>query len=240
MIERFLGKLMIWTIILVVVLYFFLPMARTPTRGEELSYSQFLTYAQKGRIADVTIENEAITGHLKDSERFRTFVPPNDTSYLALLQSRNVQITVEPKSKSTPGSSLLFFLGRMLFVSFFVLKGFEHINGRKMLTGYAHSLGVPAAGILVPVAGLLVLAGSASIGLGIWPDLGAVLLVIFLVPVTLWVHPFWKMEGPQRQSQALNFWRNVSFTGVGIMIFALTLLGRLPNGFPWALLRVPR
>ncbi len=237
--ERYLGKLIIWTIIFVVVVYFFLP-SRTEAPGEELSYTQFLTAVQTGRVADVTVDDQAIIGHLKHGERFRTFVPPNDTSYLALLQSHNVQIVVQPKAKSTPGSSLLFFLGRILFVSFFVLNGIGHITRRKMLTGYAHSLGVPAAGFLVPVAGILVLTGSVLIGLGFWPDLGAVLLVIFLVPVTLWAHPFWKMEGQQRQSQALNFWRNVSLTGVAIMIFSLTLLGPLPNAFPWTLLRVPR
>jgi putative oxidoreductase len=239
MIERYLRKLLIWTIILVVVLYFFLPMVRTPTPGEELSYSQFLSAVQSGRVAEVTVEDQAVTGHLKDGVRFRTFVPSNDTSYLALAQSHNVQIIVQPKPKSTLGP-LLFFLGRILFVSFFVLNGIGHITQRKMLTGYAHSLGVPAAGILVPVAGVLVLTGSVLIGLGLWPDLGAILLVIFLVPVTLWVHPFWKMEGQQRQSQALNFWRNVSFTGVAIIIFSLSLLGPLPSAFPWALFRVPR
>jgi len=135
---------------------------------------------------------------------------------------------------------LLLLLGRILFVSFFVLGGIGHFTRYKMLTGYAHSLGVPAAGILVPVAGILVLAGSLSVVLGLWPDLGAVLLIIFLVPVTLWAHPFWKMEGQQRQMQALNFWRNVTFAGAAMMIFYLSLQGTLPYALTTALLRVPR
>ena len=107
MINRYLRNLVVWAVILAVVLYFFLPLYRTRTPREEISYSQFITYAQAGRIADVTIGDETITGRLKDNESFRTFVPPNDTSYLALLQSRNVQIHVEPKSKSALWPSLL-------------------------------------------------------------------------------------------------------------------------------------
>lgn len=133
---------------------------------------------------------------------------------------------------------LLFLLGRILFVTFFVLGGVGHFTRHKMLTGYTQSLGVPAAAILVPIAGVLVLAGSLSIVLGLWPDLGTILLIVFLVPVTLWAHPFWKMEGQQRQMQALNFWRNVAFAGAAVIIFYLSVQGTLPYALTGPLLRL--
>jgi len=129
-INRYLRNLVVWAVILAVVLYFFLPLYRTRTPREEISYSQFITYAQAGRIADVTIGDETITGRLKDNESFRTFVPPNDTSYLALLQSRNVQIHVEPKSKSALWPSLLSTM-----LPFFLLIGLWLLMLRQAQSG---------------------------------------------------------------------------------------------------------
>ena len=130
MINRYLRNLVVWAVILAVVLYFFLPLYRTRTPREEISYSQFITYAQAGRIADVTIGDETITGRLKDNQSFRTFVPPNDTSYLALLQSRNVQIHVEPKSKSALWPSLLSTM-----LPFFLLIGLWLLMLRQAQSG---------------------------------------------------------------------------------------------------------
>ncbi|MGH2396212.1 MAG: DoxX family protein [bacterium] len=133
--------------------------------------------------------------------------------------------------------ALLLFLGRILFVTFFFIGGIGHFSRRPMLVGYARSLGVPAANVLVPVAGVLILAGSLSIGVGLWPDLGALLLIIFLIPVTLWVHPYWKMTGEQRMVQSLNFWRNVTFAGGALIILFLSLQGAFPYSLTGPLFR---
>src|SRR2546427_17397 len=74
--------------------------------------------------------DETFTGRLKYNESFRTFVPPNDTSYLALLQSRNVQIHVEPKSKSALWPSLLSTM-----LPFFLLIGLWLLMLRQAQSG---------------------------------------------------------------------------------------------------------
>ncbi len=107
MINRYLRNLAVWAIILAVVLYFFLPLYRTRGPREEISYTQFLQHARAGRIVEVTIGDETVSGRLRDGQTFRTYVPPGDTSYLALLQSGGVQIHVEPKSRTTLWPSLL-------------------------------------------------------------------------------------------------------------------------------------
>jgi len=50
----------------------------------------------------LNIKDQTIIGRLNDNQIFLTYVPRIDAPYLALLQSRNVQIYVEPKSKGTP------------------------------------------------------------------------------------------------------------------------------------------
>ena len=135
MINRYVRNLVLWAILLAVVLYFFLPQLHPPKAREEITYSQFLTSAQAGRISDVTIGDEAITGHFKDGQTFRTFAPPNDTSYIETLRSRNAQITVEPKSKSALWPGLLSTM-----LPFFLLIGLWLLMLRQAQSGSNQAL----------------------------------------------------------------------------------------------------
>jgi cell division protease FtsH len=129
-INRHLRNLVVWAIILAVVVYFFLPLYKTRTPREDMSYTQFLTNAEAGRIVKVTIGDEAITGELRDGQKFRTFVPPNDTSYLAKLEAKGVQINVEPKSRNALWPSLLSTM-----LPFFLLIGLWLLMLRQAQSG---------------------------------------------------------------------------------------------------------
>jgi len=129
-INRYLRNLVVWAIILAVVVYFFLPLYKTRTPREEMSYSQFLTNAEAGRVVEVIIGDETITGKLRDGQSFRTFVPPNDTSYLQVLQAKGVQIKVEPKSRNALWPSLLSTM-----LPFFLLIGLWLLMLRQAQSG---------------------------------------------------------------------------------------------------------
>src|SRR6202030_3406039 len=79
-------------------------------------------------------------------------------------------------------------LGRFLFALIFLLAGANHFN--KQTIGYAASQGVPFASIAVPLSGVLATAGGLSILLGYRAKIGAWLIVLFLIPVTLMMHKF--------------------------------------------------
>ena len=64
------------------------------------------------------------------------------------------------------------------------------------LVKYAAGSGVPLPGLLVPLSGLLATAGGLSVLLGYRARLGAWALVLFLIPVTLIMHAFWKATDP--------------------------------------------
>jgi len=110
--NRYLRNLVVWGIILAVVIYFFVgPLYRARAPREEISYSQFIDHAEAGRVKEVTIGDETITGKLKDGTpegtSFRTYVPSNDTSYLAILQARGTQINVEPRNRNAIWPNIL-------------------------------------------------------------------------------------------------------------------------------------
>src|SRR5437867_3470184 len=85
-------------------------------------------------------------------------------------------------------------LGRIFFAAIFLLAAPGHFNGRDV--AYATQAGVPFAALMVPVSGLMALAGGLSIALGYRAKIGAWLLVLFLVPVTLTMHNFWAVTDP--------------------------------------------
>jgi putative oxidoreductase len=108
-------------------------------------------------------------------------------------------------------------LGRFLFALIFLMAGANHFN--KQTIGYAASQGVPLAAIAVPLSGVLAIAGGLSILLGYRAKLGAWLIVLFLIPVSLMMHKFWTVTDPMMaQIQMILFMKNVSMLGGALLI----------------------
>jgi putative oxidoreductase len=118
---------------------------------------------------------------------------------------------------------VIALIGRILFVVIFVSSGtVGHIGQRKGMAQYASSQGVPAAESLVVLSGLLIAVGGLMVGLGIWGDLGALLLLLFVVPAAFWIHAYWKVDDPmQRADQQAHFMKNLALAGGCIMAFVL-------------------
>jgi putative oxidoreductase len=108
-------------------------------------------------------------------------------------------------------------LGRFFFVLIFLMAGANHFS--KQSIGYAASVGVPLASIAVPLSGVLAIVGGLSILLGYRAKLGAWIIVLFLVPVTLMMHKFWLVQDPMMaQIQMILFMKNVSMLGGALLI----------------------
>jgi putative oxidoreductase len=108
-------------------------------------------------------------------------------------------------------------VGRILFAFVFLLSGFGHFFPQ--MVEYARSEGVPLASIAVPLSGAIAVAGGASIALGYRTRLGAGLIVLFLVPVTLMMHRFWAISDPEvAQLQMIMFLKNTSMLGGALLL----------------------
>lgn len=114
---------------------------------------------------------------------------------------------------------VVILIGRILFAVLFLASGFGHFARADMMAGYAESLGVKPAKPLVVGSGLLIVAGGVMVAAGIWADLGSLLLVAFLVPTPLLMHPFWKFEGEQQQMEMPAFMKDISLAGAALMMF---------------------
>jgi putative oxidoreductase len=118
---------------------------------------------------------------------------------------------------------VIALVGRILFALIFLGSGtMGHIGQRKGMAQYASSQGVPAAEALVVLSGLQILVGGLMVALGIWGDLGALLLLVFVVPTAYFMHAFWNVEDPmQRANQQAHFMKNLALAGGSIMAFVL-------------------
>jgi uncharacterized membrane protein YphA (DoxX/SURF4 family) len=103
------------------------------------------------------------------------------------------------------------------------------------MAGYAASRGVPMAKPATLVSGVMMLLGALSVLLGVWGDLGALLLFLFLVPTAFLMHGFWRETDPTaKQMEMVQFNKDVALAGAALAFFwvfsqdpGLTLTGPL-------------
>jgi putative oxidoreductase len=114
-------------------------------------------------------------------------------------------------------SNLVSLFGRQLFSIIFILSSASHFDPSTVEEAAQH--GVPLAGLLVPLSGIVALAGGLSVLLGYQTRLGAWLLTLFLVPVTLTMHDFWAAPDARAfQVETALFLRNVALLGGALLI----------------------
>ncbi|MDA8371667.1 MAG: DoxX family protein [Nocardiopsaceae bacterium] len=111
-------------------------------------------------------------------------------------------------------------IGRILFVILFLSSAVGHLTQGKAMAGYAASKGVPLSGPATLGSGVLMLLGALSVLLGIWADLGALLLVLFLVPTAFLMHAFWKEgDAGARQQEMIQFQKDLALAGAALIVF---------------------
>ena len=118
---------------------------------------------------------------------------------------------------SAPWTRYLVPLGRAAFAGVFVV--FAPGDFTREGATFAAQQGVPLSGVLVPLAGLISVAGGLSVILGYRARAGACLLMLFLVPVTYWMHNFWAIRDPMMAQMQFGFFMaNVSRVGGALLI----------------------
>jgi cell division protease FtsH len=101
-VNSFSKNLALWVIIglLLIALFnlFQSPAGKTPNA---LAFSDFLTEVEAGRIANVTIQGNNLSGQYNDQRAYQTYAPA-DTDLVPLLREHKVRITVQPEDSTVP------------------------------------------------------------------------------------------------------------------------------------------
>jgi putative oxidoreductase len=128
---------------------------------------------------------------------------------------------------------VVMLIGRILFALMVVMGGLNHLTKAEAMSGYATFKKVPAAKLSVLVSGILLLAGGLSVALGVYADLGGLVVAVLLALMALKMHDFWAQSDAQaKQTETIAFWKNISMAGGALFIFASTANG---NEIGWTL-----
>lgn len=115
---------------------------------------------------------------------------------------------------------VVFVIGRVLFALMFVRSGLGHFQAKDMMAGYAKAKNVPSPETAVLLSGAMIILGGLMIALGLWADLGAILLILFLIPTAFVMHAYWQESDPQAAAQeSIQFYKDLALLGGAVIIF---------------------
>jgi putative oxidoreductase len=105
----------------------------------------------------------------------------------------------------------LYKVGRALFGAYFIYAGVNHFLKKKELKQYAEAKNIPQADAAVIATGIAMVAGGASLALGLKPKFGAASVIGFLAAVSPTMHNFWSEKNPrERQKSMVDFGKNMA------------------------------
>ena len=78
---------------------------------------------------------------------------------------------------------------------------------------------IPMSALLLIVAIALELIGASSVLIGYKPKWGALCLILFLIPTTIFFHHFWFLEGIARAEEQMAFAKNCAILGGLFILF---------------------
>jgi cell division protease FtsH len=108
-------SLFIWVLIALMIILL-VDLLNTPKKtSEELIFSNFLTKVEAGQVDEVTIKDHAITGRLKDGEKFKSYYA-DYPDFVKKLLAQNVKITVKPPDESPWYVNFFFTWGPMILI----------------------------------------------------------------------------------------------------------------------------
>ncbi|WP_278262740.1 DoxX family protein [Nocardia sp. AG03] len=118
--------------------------------------------------------------------------------------------------------SVVVLIGRILFSSLFLGAGIGHLTAITDSARYAAGRGIPAPVVAVSASGAAMIVAATSVLLGVWGDLGSLVLVAFLVPTAFLMHAFWKeSDAETRQHEMVHFNKDIALAGAALVFFAV-------------------
>jgi len=167
---------------------------------------------------------------------------PQIVEYSTNLPSK---LTIPNINRLSPASNsqrkimnAIALIGRILFSIIFISGGVSHFVKVEAMTGYAKYKKLPAAKLGVLLSGLMMLLGGIYVLLGVYVDLGALLIAIFCIVSAVIFHDFWKeTDATAKMNSQTAFMKNMSIAGASFVLFVLAYKdhGITADNFGWVI-----
>jgi putative oxidoreductase len=110
-------------------------------------------------------------------------------------------------------------LGRVLLSVIFILSGLGKLPHFHDVAGMMAGKGIPLASVALVITLLIEIGGGLLLLTGYKARYAALVIAVWLVPVTLVFHNFWAVPAAQQQDQMINFLKNLAIIG-GLLVTA--------------------
>ena len=110
-------------------------------------------------------------------------------------------------------------LGRVLLSVIFILSGLGKLPHFHDVAGMMASKGIPLVSVALAITLLIEIGGGLMVLTGYKANYAALVIALWLIPVTLIFHHFWGIPADQQQDQMIHFLKNVAIMG-GLLILA--------------------
>jgi len=116
----------------------------------------------------------------------------------------------------------VFLIARILFALIFTLSAVGHLTKADAMAGYAAYKGAPGGKFGVIASGVTMGLGALMVLFGIYGDIGALLVFATLIPISFYMHAYWKESDAQaKQTDQISFNKNVGLMGGALALFLL-------------------
>jgi putative oxidoreductase len=113
----------------------------------------------------------------------------------------------------------MLLLGRLLLSVIFILSGLGKIPHFHDVAGMMAQKGIPLATVALVITLFIEIGGGLMVLTGFGARYAALVIFLWLIPVTLVFHHFWGIPAEQQQDQMVNFLKNVAIMG-GLLVLA--------------------
>ena len=120
-------------------------------------------------------------------------------------------------------TAILMLAGRVIFGLFFVIAAFRNTVGFKTRIPSPTNYGWNMPPLLVAVGFAMQWIGGLSVLLGIYPVIGALVLIAFLMLATACYHNLFLFEGKERGSHLYLVLVNITLAGGLLLVMADTM-----------------
>lgn len=110
-------------------------------------------------------------------------------------------------------------LGRVLLSVIFILSGLGKLPHFHEIAGMMAGKGIPLAPVALVITLIIEIGGGLLLLTGFKAKCAALVIALWLIPVTLVFHNFWAAPEAMKQEQTINFLKNVAIMG-GLLVLA--------------------
>jgi putative oxidoreductase len=110
-------------------------------------------------------------------------------------------------------SDLALLIARIAMSALFIPGGLRKLMDLGAFAAMLHKQGVPGADLLAPIGAGVEFFGGIAVLVGFQLRMATLLMILFTIIASLISHRFWEFEGPARQMQQTQFFKNVAIIG---------------------------